>query len=60
MPLEQSGSNEARQHNIETEIHAGKPIKQSIAIGYAVQRREHGHVRHEPHDSKSHDHHKGY
>ncbi len=38
MPLIKSGSNEARQENIETEIHAGKPIKQAVAIGYSNQR----------------------
>lgn len=38
MPLIKSGSKEARQQNIETEIHAGKPIKQAVAIGYANQR----------------------
>jgi hypothetical protein len=38
MPLIKSGSKEARQANIETEIHAGKPIKQAVAIGYSEQR----------------------
>lgn len=38
MPLIKSGSDKARQQNIETEIHAGKPIKQAVAIGYANQR----------------------
>jgi hypothetical protein len=38
MPLNKSGSDKARQANIETEIHAGKPIKQAVAIGYSVQR----------------------
>jgi len=38
MPLIASGSKEARQENIETEIHAGKPIKQAVAIGYSEQR----------------------
>ena len=37
MPLIKSGSDKARQANIETEIHAGKPIKQAVAIGYANQ-----------------------
>jgi hypothetical protein len=39
MPLLQSKSKAARQQNIRTEIHAGKPIKQAVAIGYAIQRR---------------------
>lgn len=38
MPLIHSKSDKARQKNIETEIHAGKPIKQAVAIGYSVQR----------------------
>ena len=38
MPLIHSKSNDARQENIETEIHAGKPIKQAVAIGYSNQR----------------------
>lgn len=38
MPLVHSGSKKARQKNIEAEIHAGKPIKQAVAIGYSEQR----------------------
>lgn len=39
MPLSRSASNAARQKNINTEIAAGKPQKQAVAIGYAQQRR---------------------
>lgn len=39
MPLKKSSSKKAREQNIKTEIKAGKPIKQAVAIGYAVQRR---------------------
>lgn len=39
MPLIQSGSKEAREKNIETEIEHGKDPKQAVAIGYATQRR---------------------
>lgn len=39
MPLLNLGTNAARQKNIETEIAAGKPPKQAVAIGYAQQRR---------------------
>ena len=39
MPLIQSKSKQARQENIKREIAAGKPPKQAVAIGYAVQRR---------------------
>lgn len=39
MPLIKSASKKARQENIKREIAAGKPIKQSVAIGYAVQRK---------------------
>ncbi len=38
MPLIKSISPAARQANIKTEIAAGKPIKQAVAIGYAQQR----------------------
>lgn len=38
MPLIHSKSDKSRQENIKTEIDAGKPIKQAVAIGYAVQR----------------------
>ncbi len=40
--LIESGSEEAREKNIETEIAAGTPPKQAVAIGYAVQRRAGG------------------
>lgn len=36
--LKKSASKKARQENIKTEIAAGKPIKQAVAIGYSVQR----------------------
>jgi hypothetical protein len=39
MPLVRSASDDARKHNILAEIHAGKPNKQAVAIGYAIQRR---------------------
>lgn len=38
MPLMKSKSNAARSANIKTEIAAGKPAKQAVAIGYATQR----------------------
>lgn len=39
MPLVKSGSKKARQQNIKTEIAAGKPIKQAVAIAYSVARK---------------------
>lgn len=42
MPLKKDDSDKSRQYNILAEIHAGKPTKQAIAIGYAVQRRAKG------------------
>jgi hypothetical protein len=39
MPLIKSSSKTARNQNIKTEIAAGKPPKQAVAIGYAIQRR---------------------
>ena len=38
MPLRKSASNKAREQNIKTEIAAGKPPKQAVAIGYSEQR----------------------
>lgn len=39
MPLNKSGSKKAREENIKTEIAAGKPPKQAVAIAYSVERR---------------------
>jgi hypothetical protein len=39
MPLIKSASKKAREKNIAKEIAAGKPPRQAVAIGYAVQRR---------------------
>jgi hypothetical protein len=38
MPLMKSKSKEAFQKNIRTEIAAGKPQKQAVAIAYATKR----------------------
>ncbi len=38
MPLEQGSSKQAFQHNIATEVEAGKDPKQAAAIAYSVQR----------------------
>jgi hypothetical protein len=37
MPLIKSKSDKAFKHNIEAEIHAGKPQKQAVAIAYATK-----------------------
>lgn len=34
MPLETGKSRAAFQHNVRTEVKAGKPVKQSVAIAY--------------------------
>jgi hypothetical protein len=39
MPLKKGKSDKARSANIATEIRAGKPRAQAVAIGYSVQRR---------------------
>lgn len=39
MPLKKGSSDKTRSQNIGTEIKAGKPRKQAIAIGYAEQRK---------------------
>jgi hypothetical protein len=38
MPLIKSKSDKAFKHNIEAEIHAGKPQRQAVAIAYATKR----------------------
>ena len=38
MPLKQSTSKKAFQQNVRTEMKAGKPQKQAVAIAYSVQR----------------------
>lgn len=38
MPLKKSASPKAFASNIKTEIKAGKPQKQAVAIAYAVKR----------------------
>jgi hypothetical protein len=37
MPLMRGSSKKAREYNIKKEIESGKPPKQAVAIGYAVQ-----------------------
>lgn len=38
MPLVKSAKPAAFKKNVATEVKAGKPVKQAVAIGYAVQR----------------------
>ena len=38
MPLIKSTSKKAFNKNVGAEVKAGKPIKQAVAIGYAVKR----------------------
>jgi hypothetical protein len=38
MPLVKSKSPEAFRKNIKAEVKAGKPVKQAVAIAYAVKR----------------------
>lgn len=39
MPLKKGSSKAAFSQNIKTEIAAGKPQKQAVAIAYSVQRK---------------------
>ncbi len=39
MPLKKSSSKEAFKKNIATEVAAGKPVKQAVAIAYDVNRK---------------------
>ena len=38
MPLKKSASQKAFKENIKTEVKAGKPVKQAVAIAYAEKR----------------------
>ena len=38
MPLIKSKSDKAFKENIKAEVKAGKPVKQAVAISYAVKR----------------------
>ena len=38
MPLVKSTSKKAFQKNVKTEIAAGRPVKQAVAISYAMKR----------------------
>jgi hypothetical protein len=38
MPLKKSSSKEAFRKNVAAEVKSGRPIKQSVAIAYAVKR----------------------
>ena len=42
MPLNKSGSKKAVSENIKTEIAAGKPQRQAVAIALNVQRKANG------------------
>jgi hypothetical protein len=39
MPLNKSGGKKAFGQNVRTEVKAGKPVKQAVAIAYATQRK---------------------
>jgi hypothetical protein len=38
MPLKKSSSKEAFRKNVSAEVKSGKPVKQAVAIAYAVKR----------------------
>ena len=38
MPLVKSASKKAFEKNVKAEVKAGKPVKQAVAISYAVKR----------------------
>lgn len=39
MPLTLSSSKKAFKKNVRAEVHAGKPIKQAVAIAYSTKRK---------------------
>ena len=48
MPLDKTPSKQAVSRNIKTEMAAGKPQKQAVAIALSVQRRAGGKVKAQP------------
>lgn len=42
MPLKKSSSKKAFESNVRTEIKAGRPQKQALAIAYSVKRKAQG------------------
>ena len=40
MPLRKGKSQKAFKANIRTEVHAGKPVRQAVAIAYAIKRKK--------------------
>lgn len=38
MPISKGSSKKSFERNIKTEVKAGKPVKQAVAISYAVKR----------------------
>ena len=40
MPLRKGKSEKAFKANVRTEVHAGKQVKQAVAIAYAVKRKK--------------------
>jgi len=53
MPLHSGHSKKVISENIKTEMHAGKPQKQAIAIAYS-KAKEHGFYTHGTHESMQH------
>ena len=53
MPLDKSGTPEARGRNIAELEHSGRPAKQAIAIAYSVEREsEAGHRERHEHEAR--------
>lgn len=51
MPLDKSGTKEARSKNIAELIHSGRPRDQAVAIAYSVEREhEQSHVERHEHE----------
>lgn len=58
MPLIKSKSKKAFNENVSAEVHAGKPVKQAVAIAYSVKRKASHKGAHEMKGHHKHHHHK--
>lgn len=54
MPLVKGTSKKAFSENVSREVHAGKPVKQAVAIAYSVKREAQKHKKKDGGQTKKH------